>query len=39
MTVLSTTPSDVDELSVEDLIYRPGVYVVRVSPDAEKAAS
>lgn len=32
MTTLSPTPVDLDELQVEDLIHRPGVYVVTLTP-------
>lgn len=34
METLSTTPHDLHELSVDDLIHRPGVYIVRVTPEA-----
>lgn len=36
MQTLSTTPADVDGLDVEDLIVRPGVYVVEITPDDAK---
>lgn len=38
MTALPLTPADLDELSIDDLIHRPGVYVVEVTPEAAKAA-
>ncbi len=36
MQTLSTTPADVEELDVDDLIHRPGVYVVQITPDDAK---
>src|SRR4051794_26652549 len=36
MTVLSTQPADLAELTVDDLIHRPGVYVVTITPDQAK---